>query len=80
MIFPCSVGGNEDVIHIDEYISFGQLISEDGVHHALECGWCVLHSKVHYFGLKEPFVGLEGSFVLILWSNEDVVVAFAYIY
>ena len=56
------------------------MISKDGVHHALECGQCVSHSKVHYFGLKEPFVGLEGGFVLILWLNEDVVVAFVYIY
>ena len=80
MIFPCPICGNEDIVHIDKYISFGQLVPEDGVHHALECGRCISHSKVHYFGLKESFIGFEGSFVLILRLDEDVVVAFTYIY
>ena len=80
MVFPCSIGGNEDIIYVDKDVSFCQLVPEDGVHHALECGWCISHSKVHYFGLKEPFIGLEGSFVLILWSDEDIIVPLVYIH
>ena len=80
VIFPCSIYGNEDIVHIDKYISFSQLVPEDGVHHALECGRCILHFKVHYFGLKESFIGFEGGYVSVLRSNEDVVEAFVYIY
>ena len=65
---------------MNKYIPFGQLVSEDGVHHALECGRCISHSKVHYFGLKESFIGFEGGFVLILWSNKDVVIVIAFTY
>ena len=80
MVFLCSICGDENIIHIDKYISICQLVPENGVHHALKCSRCISHSKVHYFGLKEPFVSLEGGFVLILWSDKDIIVPLVYIH
>ena len=40
-------GEQEYIIHVDDYDAGVCQILEDGVHHGLEHGWGIAHSKEH---------------------------------
>src|SRR5467141_2105605 len=43
----CLATKSEDVIHVDDYNSFVDDLSEDVIHHHLECHWAVSEAKEH---------------------------------
>src|SRR5713101_2873581 len=73
------LGGDEDVIHIDEYKSCVNEILEEFIHHRLESCRRVGKTKEHHQGFKHSFVHLEGSFPFIAFLDSNIVVAPSYI-
>jgi hypothetical protein len=65
---------NEDVIHVNNDVSRGNLFSEDGIHHCLECGWWIGESKEYNSRFEESSVSLEGSFPMIAFLYLDIVI------
>jgi len=43
---------DQDVVQIDYHNAFCYEVSEDVVHHGLESGWAVGHSKKHHQGFE----------------------------
>src|SRR5229473_454895 len=68
------LGGNEDVVHIDEYKSSVDKILEEFVHHRLEHCRGVGKTKEHHQGFKHSFVCLEGSFPFVTFLDSNIVV------
>jgi len=68
-------GEDKEIVHIDDEPSFSDHISEGVVHESLEGGGRVGEAKEHDGGLKEAFMGDEGSFPLVSVFDADVVVA-----
>ena len=56
---------DQNVIQVHYYNPFGYEGSEDIIHHSLEGGRTVGHSKEHHEGFKEAMVGTEGCFSFI---------------
>src|SRR5713101_2589259 len=73
------LGGNENVVHIDEYKSCVNKILEEFIHHRLECCRGVGKTKEHHQGFEHPFVCFEGSFPLITFLDLSIVVPPLYI-
>jgi len=46
------LGEDQDVVQIDHYDTFYYEVPEDVVHHSLEGGQTVSHSKEHYQGFE----------------------------
>ena len=46
------LGEDQDVIQVDHHNTFCYEVSEDVVHHSLEGGQTVSHSKEHYQGFE----------------------------
>jgi hypothetical protein len=73
--FKVIIGGNDNVVHVDEQPPFYCFFSEDVIHHCLEGGWRICQSKEHDHWFKQPFAGFEGGFVFISFFQMDVVVS-----
>ena len=58
-IFFHSSSKNENVVQVDNYNTFCYKVLEDVVHHYLEYGWTVSHTKKYYQQLKQSMVGME---------------------
>ena len=56
---------DEDVVHVADEFPMADEISEDVIHHGLECCRGVTQAKEHYSGFVQPAVGGEGSFPFI---------------
>ena len=56
---------DQNVIQVHHYDPFGYESSEDVVHHSLEGGGTVGHSKEHHKRLEEAVVGVEGRLPFI---------------
>src|SRR5258708_34716789 len=67
------VGVDEDIIHIAYGLTIVDEVSEDIVHHHLECGGGVTQSKEHDGWLKQPSVSLECSLPLIPFLDLHVI-------
>ena len=74
MVLHC-LGGDENVIHIDEYKSCINKILEEFVHHRLEHCRGVGKTKEHHQRLKHSFVHLEGSFPFVTFLDSNVVIS-----
>jgi hypothetical protein len=70
-----SVCRDEDIIHVNDYISRDNFFSEDRIHHRLERGWGIGESEEHYCWFKESLVGFERGFPLISVLDTNVVVS-----
>ena len=66
--------GNEEVIHIDDKLSFSDHILEGVDHESLEHGGGVAEIKEHDSGFEESFVGDEGSFPLVAVLYLNIVI------
>ena len=51
MLFLC-LGEDQDVVQVDHHNTFRYEVLEDVVHHGLEGGRTVSHSKEHYQGFE----------------------------
>ena len=66
---------DEEVIHVDDKLSFSNHVSEGVVHESLECGGGVAETKEYHCGFEESFVCDEGCFPLVAVLNMDIVVS-----
>ncbi len=79
MSFHISLRCNTDVIHINSYsgpqeLVFENGVSEDIVHHGLECHRGVGESEVHDSGFEESILCFECCFALVSFLNTYVVI------
>jgi len=72
-VFFLHLGEDQDVVQIDHHDTFRYKVPEDVVHHGLEGGWTVSHSKEHYQGFEQTLIGPEGCLSLVSGLNADVV-------
>ena len=68
MLFLCL-----DKDQIDHHNAFCYEIPEDIVHHGLEGGGAVGHTKEHYQRFEQASIGLESCLLLISGLDADVV-------
>src|SRR5713101_4317253 len=73
------LGGNENVIHIDEYKSCVDEILEQFIHHGLECHRRIGKTKEHHQRFKHSLVCLEGCFPFVTFLDLNIVVSPLYI-
>ena len=72
MFFLC-LGEDQNVVQIDHHNTLRYEVPEDVVHHGLEGGRTVSHSKERYQGLEQTSIGPEGCLPLVSGLNADVV-------
>jgi hypothetical protein len=65
---------NGNVVHVDGEPSLGNLFSEDGIHHHLECCGGVGEAKEHYHWFEKSFWGEEGGLPLVPWFDFNIIV------
>ena len=65
---------DKDIIEIYTDNAFVDQISENVVHHHLECGGTVSEPKKHYQGFIEAPIHAEGSLPLVTFFDADIVV------
>src|SRR5882724_7341998 len=76
MVFlHCLATENEDVIHVDDYNSFVDELSEDVIHHHLECRWAVSETKEHGKKFEQASVCPKGHLPLVSILDSHVVVS-----
>ena len=68
-------GGNKEVIHVDDKLSFSDHVSEQVIHEPLECGRGVAKAKEHDCWFEESFVGDKGSLLLVTIFDADIIVS-----
>ncbi len=66
-------GVDKDIIHIAYGLAIVDEISEDIIHHCLECHRGVTQSEEHDSWLKQPSVSSECSLPLIPFLNPHIV-------
>ena len=59
------LGEDQDVVQVDHHNISCYEVPEDVIHHSLEGGWTVSHSKEHYQGFKQALIGLEDRLPLV---------------
>jgi hypothetical protein len=74
-IFGDSVSGNQEIIHIYVKPSFIDLLSEDIVHHGLECGWWIAKTKEHDQWFKTTAISDEGGFPFVALFDPNIIVS-----
>ena len=67
------LGEDQDVVQVDHHNTFHYEVLEDVVHHGLEGGWTVSHSKEHYQGFEQASIGSEGHLPLVSGLNANIV-------
>jgi len=72
-VFFLCLGEDQDVVQIDHHDTFRYEVPEDVIHHGLEDGQTVSHSKEHYQGFEQTSIGPEGCLLLVSGLNADVV-------
>src|ERR1700722_18175685 len=75
LIFGDGIGGDQEVVHIDMEPSFVEFLSEDLVHHRLECGRRVTKAKEHDKGFETTAICDEGRFPLIALFDPNIVIS-----
>ena len=78
MLFAC-LRKDEDIIQVDDYVSFVQEVTEDLIHETLEGSRRIAETEGHGGWLEETPVGAEGCLPLVSFLDPDVIVAPAYV-
>ena len=78
MLFTCFCK-DEDVIQVDDYMSFIKEVTEDLIHETLEGGRHITESKGHSSRLVETLIGAEGGLPLVSFLDLDVIITPAHI-
>ena len=66
---------DQDVIHIADELCVADVVSEDVIHHGLECCGGVAQAKEHHLQFIQPTVGSECGFPFITLLNPNVIEA-----
>jgi hypothetical protein len=64
----------ENIIKVDNKMTFIDKVREDGVHKGLEGRWCITKAKGHDEWLEEAKRALEGCFPFVTFSDTDLIV------
>ena len=67
------LGEDQDVVQVDHHNTFRYEVPEDVIHHGLEGGRTVSHSKEHYQGFEQALIGSEGYLPLVSGLNANIV-------
>ena len=70
---------DEEVVHVNDELSFCDYIPERIGHKSLKSGGRVGHAKEHDSGFVESLVGNEGGLLLVTIFDLDVVISPSYI-
>src|SRR5882672_340987 len=70
----CLAAKYEDVIHVDDHNAFIDELSEDVIHHHLECHQAVSETKEHDKGFKQASVCPKGCLPLVSILDSHIVV------
>ena len=70
----CLAAEYEDVVHVDDHNSFVDELSEDVIHHHLECHRTVGETKEHDKGFKQASVHPKGCLPLVSILDSHIVV------
>ena len=66
-------GVDEDVVHVADEFPTADEVSEDVVHHGLECCGGVAQAKEHHLQFIQPTVGSECGFPFITFLNPSII-------
>ena len=69
-----SVRKDQDVVQVDNHMSFVHQILEDVVHEVLECGRSIAETKGHDSGFEESPIRTKGCLPLVPFLDPNVVV------
>jgi len=72
-VFLFRLRKDQNVVQVHYYNPFSYESSEDVIHHSLEGGGTVGHSKKHHKRFKETTVGAEGRFPFIFGLDAYVI-------
>jgi hypothetical protein len=75
LIFSDGVSSDQEIIHIDVEPSFINFLTEDLVHHGLECGGGVAKAEEYDQWFKATAIGNECGFPLVTFSNSHIVIS-----
>ena len=64
----------ENIVEIDNEMTFIDKVRKDGIHKGLKGCWCVTKAEGHDEWFKEAERTFEGCFPFVTFSNTDVVV------
>ena len=67
-------GGNEEVFHVDDELSFSNHVLEGVIHELLKYSKGVAETKEHDCWLEEPFVCGEGHLPLMAIFDVNIIV------
>jgi len=67
------LGEDQDVVQVDHHNTFYYEVPEDVVHHGLEGGWTVSHSKEHYQGFEQASISSEDHLPLVSGLNANII-------
>ena len=73
MVFRKSPVECEDVVHEADGTPLVDEVSEDIIHHGLECCWGVAEAEEHDKWFIQPTIRLEGCLIFISLLNADIV-------
>ena len=68
-------GGNKEVVHINDKLTFSNHVLEGVIHESLEHGRGVAETKEYNHGFEESFMGDGGRFPLVTILDMDIVVS-----
>src|SRR5258708_21537961 len=67
--------GDENIGHVDEYLSCSDKVLEGVVHHSLKGGGGITKAEEHNQRFKHPMIGLKSGLPFVAFLNSDVVVS-----
>jgi len=72
-VFFLRLGEDQNVVQIDHHNTFRYEVPEDVIHHSLESGQTISHSKEHYQGFEQTSIGSEGCLPLVSGLNANII-------
>src|ERR1700677_1427637 len=69
------LGENENIVHVDDDVSFVNEVFQNGVHHGLERGGRIGESEEHDRWLKAASIGGKGGFPFVSFLDAKIVVS-----
>ena len=73
------MSANGQVVHVDDKLSFSDVVSEVEVHKCLKCQWGTAKSEKHYCWFEQSKRHDEGSLPLITLLDSDVIIPPPYV-
>src|SRR6266403_1656914 len=79
MLYDVTIGCDKNIIHIDNDVTFSQVIMKEVVHHHLKCCRRVSETKEHNLWFKKSSICLKCGFPLVAFLDSYIIVAPLYV-